>query len=225
MVLDHLLAVLDIGVTHCRMTDARQAHWDKVYSDKAATDVSWYEAHPSRSLEMIRATDAAPNDAIIDVGGGASLLVDSLLEDGYRDLTVLDISGEVLGQLKKRLGARGEHVSLIQSDVTKFRPPRQYEVWHDRAVFHFLVNPADRSHYVDVLRRALVPDGHLIMSTFGPAGPERCSGLPTERYDAGRLAAELGTDFALIDASLAVHRTPWGSEQQFLRCWFRYRPR
>jgi SAM-dependent methyltransferase len=205
------------------MSDTRQTHWDKVYSSKAVTDVSWYEAHPAKSLEMIRATGATPADGIIDVGGGASLLVDELLQAGYRDLTVLDISAEVLQKLRTRLGSRGEAVTLIQSDITKFSPSRQYFVWHDRAVFHFLVAPEDRRQYVSALRRAVLPNGHVLISTFGPAGPERCSGLPIVRYDADHHAAELGAGFVLIDADLSIHRTPWSAEQQFLHCRFQYR--
>jgi SAM-dependent methyltransferase len=163
-------------------------------------------------------------DAIIDVGGGASLLVNELLDAGYGDLTVLDISAEVLQQLRERLGERANSVTLIQQDVTRFQPTRRYALWHDRAVFHFLVQREDRARYVDVLRRTLLPNGHLIISTFGPSGPERCSGLPTVRYDAPALASELGNDFTLVDSSLAVHRTPWGSEQQFLHCRFDRRP-
>lgn len=200
--------------------DSRQAHWDRVYSSKSVTDVSWYEAQPSRSLALIRATGVEPAEAVIDAGGGASLLVDELLEAGYRDLTVLDISAEVLQKLRERLGARAASVTLLHQDVTSFQPPRRYALWHDRAVFHFLVEQTDRERYVDALRRALLPGGHAIIATFGPSGPQRCSGLPTMRYDATALAAEMGSDFKLIESSLDVHRTPWGAEQQFLYCRF-----
>lgn len=188
--------------------NSRQAHWDKIYGSKSVTDVSWYEAHPAKSLELIRATGVRPTDPIIDVGGGASLLVDELLDAGYRDLTVLDISPEVLQKLRERLGARAASVTFIQQDVTVFQPARRYALWHDRAVFHFLIQPQDRERYVAVLHRSLVPIGHVIMATFGPSGPERCSGLPTMRYDANSLAAELGSDFTLADSSLNVHRMP-----------------
>jgi SAM-dependent methyltransferase len=202
------------------MTDSRQAHWDKVYSTKAVTDASWYEAHPAKSLELILATGVTPAEAIIDVGGGASFLVDALLNAGYRDLTVLDISTEVLQKLRERLSTRAASVALIQADVTTFQPTRHYALWHDRAVFHFLVEREDRERYVASLRRALLPNGHAIISTFGPSGPDRCSGLPIARYDASALTAELGSDFALASSSLAVHRTPLGAEQQFLHCHF-----
>lgn len=203
------------------MTDSRQAHWDEVYGTKCATDVSWYEAHPGKSLELIRATQIQPADPLIDVGGGASFLVDELIKAGYLDLTVLDISAEVLQKLRARLGAPGgAAVAFLRQDVTAFQPDRRYALWHDRAVFHFLVEREDRERYLDVLRRALLPNGHVVIATFGPSGPERCSGLATMRYDANALATELGDDFTLVDSSLAVHRTPSGVEQSFLYCRF-----
>jgi SAM-dependent methyltransferase len=181
--------------------------------------VSWYEAHPQRSLDLIRAAGISISAAIIDVGAGASSLVDALLAAGYRDVTVLDISAEALQKVRQRLGANPA-LTLLQQDVTTFQPLRAYGLWHDRAVFHFLVLPEDRARYVDVLRRAVAPGGHVIISTFGPSGPDRCSGLPVARYDAPALAAVLGREFSLADSALSVHRTPWGSEQQFLHCRF-----
>ena len=195
-------------------------HWDKVYGNKPITEVSWYEAHPAKSLEMVRATRVGSKDPIIDVGGGASFLVDELLETGYSDVTVLDVSAEVLQKLHERLGTRAKLVSLLQQDVTAFEPARRYALWHDRAVFHFLVQRGDRERYVNALRKALLPSGHLIIATFGPSGPERCSGLPVIRYDAHALAAELGAEFRLIDSLIAVHRTPRNTEQEFLYCRF-----
>jgi len=206
------------------MTESKQTHWDTVYGTKAVTDVSWYEARPVRSLEIIQTTGLAPTDPIIDVGGGASFLAEELLTLGYRDVTVLDLSAEVLQKLRERLGVRAAAVTLLQQDVTTFQPTRQYALWHDRAVFHFLVQREDREGYIRALRQGLRPDGHLIIATFGPAGPERCSGLPIVRYDAQALAAEFGSDFKLIASSLAVHLTPWGAEQQFLYCRFDRQP-
>lgn len=202
------------------MTEARRAHWDRVYGSKAVTEVSWYEPTPTKSLALIRSTGVRHSDPIIDVGGGASYLVDELLNAGFRDLTVLDVSAEVLQRLRDRLGARVASVSFLQEDVTAFRPVRRYAVWHDRAVFHFLVEREDRERYIEAMRHALRPNGHVIIATFGPAGPQRCSGLPVVRYEASALAGELGADFRLIDSSLAVHHTPWGTEQQFLYCRF-----
>lgn len=202
------------------MTPARQHHWDTVYGSKAVTEVSWYEAHPNKSLELIRSARIELTDPIIDVGGGASSLVDDLLDAGYRDLTVLDVSATVLDQLRARLGANAPRVTLLHQDVTGFEPESRYALWHDRAVFHFLVERADRERYVDALRRTLRPDGHLVIATFGPSGPDRCSGLPTLRYDAAALTAEMGSDFNLIGSSLRIHRTPWNAPQQFLYCRF-----
>jgi trans-aconitate methyltransferase len=200
--------------------DSRQAHWDKVYATRPATGLSWYEPDPVKSLELIRASGVLPVDPIIDVGGGASFLIDKLLEAGYHDLTVLDVSNEVLQKLRARLGSRSAAVTFLQEDVATFQPARRYGLWHDRAVFHFLTRREDREHYVNALRQALLPNGHVVIATFGPQGPERCSGLATMRYDARALAAELGSDFRLVDSSLAVHRTPSDKEQQFLYCRF-----
>lgn len=210
-----------------RMPDAasRQRHWDTVYTSKAATDVSWYEAHPAKSLELIRAAGAAPGDAIIDIGGGASFLVEALMAAGYCDLTVLDVSAAVLQQLRERLGARAAAVKLLQQDITLFVPARRYALWHDRAVFHFLIEPQQRQRYVEVVRQALLPLGQVIISGFGPDGPEKCSGLQVARYDAASLAAQLGAGFALLDSSLSMHRTPGGSEQQFVHCRFQRQAR
>ena len=204
------------------MCNASKAHWDKVYSTKSPTEVSWYQAYPGRSLALIRATGAQPTDPIIDIGGGASLLPDQLLAAGFRDITVLDISSEALRTLAQRLGESAK-VTLLQQDVTEFRPARLYKVWHDRAVFHFLTDPEDRKRYMSALRQGLQSSGHLIIATFGPQGPERCSGLPVVRYGADALAAQLGHEFELLDSSLEMHRTPSGAGQQFLYCHFRAR--
>lgn len=207
------------------MTVTRREHWDSVYGAKALADVSWYEPHAGRSLELICSAGIALTDPIIDVGGGASFLVDDLLEAGYRDLTVLDVSATVLGKLRERLGAKAPGVTLLHQDVTAFEPERRYAIWHDRAVFHFLIERTDRERYLHALGRALRPDGQLVIATFGPSGPERCSGLPTLRYDSAALAAELGPEFTLLDSSLSLHRTPWNAPQQFLYCRFGHRAR
>ena len=201
-------------------TDIQQMHWDRVYATKAVADVSWYEVHAEKSLQLIRSTGVQPTDPIIDAGGGASFLVDELLGVGYRDLTVLDISATVLNKLSARLGPRASSVTLLHQDVTSFQPPKCYALWHDRAVFHFLVQPKDRERYINVLRGALRPHGHVIIATFGPSGPERCSGLPTMRYDTEALSAELGPEFELKESALVEHRTPWNTSQQFLYCRF-----
>lgn len=203
------------------MSESRQAHWDEVYGSKAVSEVSWYEPRPERSLALIHATGIARSDPVIDVGGGASSLVDELMQAGYDDVTVLDISGTVLDSLRRRLGERASAAVFLQQDITQFRPIRRYSLWHDRAVFHFLVAAEDRRRYLEAVRAGLRPQGHLILATFGPAGPERCSGLPVMRYDARSLAAELGGGFQPVDSFLAVHRTPWNAEQQFLYSRFR----
>ena len=207
------------------MSEAKKAHWDGVYGRRALNEVSWYQAEPTQSLELIRASGVGRDVSIIDVGGGASFLVDRLLSEGYHDLTVLDISSEVLRKLRDRLGPNAEHVTLVQADVTGFRPTRRYALWHDRAVFHFLVDQRDRARYVTILKQALQVGGQAIVATFGPEGPERCSGLPIQRYAAASLAQTLGADFTPVESFLDVHHTPSGASQQFLFARFRYEPR
>jgi SAM-dependent methyltransferase len=202
------------------VTDEGKVHWDAVYSHCAVTDVSWYEAYPRKSLELIQACRLQRHDPIIDVGGGASFLVNALLNQGSDDLTVLDISAAVLEKVRARLGPDSKQVALLRADVTAFRPAREYALWHDRAVFHFLVHAEDRARYLDALRHALRPNGYAIIATFGPEGPERCSGLPVMRYDAERLTEELGGDLNLVESCLEVHRTPSGAPQQLLYCRF-----
>ena len=203
------------------MTGARKGHWDTVYGTKADTEVSWYEVAPVRSLELIYASGLQLNDPVIDVGGGASFLVEELLNRRHSDLTVLDISSEVLQKLAVRLGARANDVTRLQCDVTTFQAHRKYALWHDRAVFHFLTDAEDRKRYLAALRNALKSDGHVIIATFGPEGPERCSGLDVERYDAAKLTKEFGAGFSLVESSLEIHHTPRGTSQQFLYCRFR----
>ena len=202
------------------MIEARQAHWQRVYAEKEPTDVSWYQRVPTKSLQLIRAADTARSGPVLDVGSGASTLVDQLLAEGYTDISVLDVSGKALERSRERLGERAAAVQWIESDVTAFEPSRRYEVWHDRAVFHFLTDPGERSKYIDVLERALRPGGHLLLATFGPDGPERCSGLPVQRYDIGTLQDLFTSRFDLRSHELEVHHTPAGSAQQFLYSWW-----
>ena len=196
------------------------AHWDAVYQRKRPTEVSWYEPSPATSVAFIHASKLRSTDPIIDVGGGASLLVDELLRQGYTDLTVLDISGTALQTVRSRLGEHPTGVQLLEADVLSFEPTRRYALWHDRAVFHFLVEAVDRKRYIAALQRGLLEDGHVVIATFGPQGPEKCSGLPVRRHDSTTLAAELGNEFALTDSALVLHRTPSGAEQQLLYCHF-----
>ena len=204
------------------MTTERKKHWDGVYSSKASTEVSWYEDVPDQSLRLIKAAGTALDDAIIDIGGGASTLVDHLLDAGYGDLSVLDLTEKALDHSRQRLGERAAFVNWIVSDVVRFKPQRLYRLWHDRAVLHFLTDAADRERYVDVLRGALAPGGHAVIATFGPAGPLKCSGLEIRRYDVKMMEELLGAEFELQSHELADHRTPTGATQQFLySCWTR----
>lgn len=201
----------------------RSSHWETVYSTKAENQVSWFQESPDISLALIRATGATKGAAIIDVGGGASRLADALLHEGYRSIAVLDLSGSALDAAKQRIGAAASKIDWIVADVTTWTPARAYEVWHDRAAFHFLTAARDRAAYIDRLRRAVVAGGHVIIATFALDGPDKCSGLPVQRYDAKSLTAELGSDFELVETQSDVHRTPWDSTQSFQFSRFRRR--
>jgi SAM-dependent methyltransferase len=193
----------------------RKQHWEAVYTGKAANETSWHQANPAASLSMIEAASGGRAASLIDVGGGASLLVDHLLELGYRDLTVLDIARSALDQARRRLGPKAAAVEWIESDVTQFKPDRTWAIWHDRAAFHFLIGAADRRRYVEVLNQALADGGQAIIAAFAPDGPARCSGLDVVRYDAASLGAELGDAFSLQEERFESHRTPAGREQRF----------
>ncbi|MHB0772118.1 class I SAM-dependent methyltransferase [Bradyrhizobium sp. 5.13L] len=199
----------------------RSTHWDHVYASKGEAEVSWYQDSPATSLEMIRAATPNLRAAIIDIGGGASRLVDALLQDGHRDVTVLDLSANALDAAKKRIGGAASRVDWIVADATSWQPAKTYDVWHDRAAFHFLTDPRDRVAYVERLRSAVATDGHVIIATFAPDGPEKCSGLPVQRHDSASLAAELGPEFALIETRSETHHTPWDSTQAFQFSRFR----
>ena len=201
-----------------------EAHWQTAYQTRDATTVSWFQPVPVQSLELIQATGVAETSPIIDVGGGASTLVDHLLAAGYSDLTVLDIAPAALERARSRLGALADRVAWIAADVTRFVPARRYGLWHDRAFFHFLTDPEDRDRYLRVLRAGLAEGGHLILATFGPEGPTRCSGLDVHRYSAAELSQVLGTGFRLERSNLDEHLTPAGGCQQFLYGWWRHLP-
>ncbi|MGY0575598.1 class I SAM-dependent methyltransferase [Bradyrhizobium sp. RDM12] len=200
----------------------REAHWQNVYITKGEKEVSWFQEKPSKSLELIARCGADPETAIIDIGGGASRLVDELLNAGYRKLTVLDLSEAALSASRERIGPRSEEVTWIAADVTTWQPSEQYDIWHDRAAFHFLTGAQERQEYVARLKSALRGGGKVIIGTFALNGPERCSGLPVQRYDGDSLAAVLGPDFRLDSHSLEEHRTPSGALQmfQFSSFWF-----
>jgi trans-aconitate methyltransferase len=194
---------------------SRQLHWEKVYTTRGESEVSWFQETPALSLELIELVGAMQDSAIIDIGGGASRLVDHLVSRGFQDLTVLDLSAAALASARSRIGDRANRVTWITADVTLWQPQRSYDVWHDRAAFHFLTEPNDQAAYVARLRRALRVGGHAIIATFAPDGPERCSGLMVRRYDANALAATLGAGFELIDTRRHEHTTPWGAVQKF----------
>ena len=200
---------------------SRKAHWNGVYGAKSANELSWYAPHLELSTRAIQAV-ARPSSEIIDIGGGASTLVDDLLNLGFSKISVLDVSSPSLDITKARLGADAQTVSWIVADVTDVvLPPARYDVWHDRAVFHFLTEPADRQAYADRAKRSVRPGGHLIISAFSFLGPPRCSGLDFVRYDGAALARELGLGFSLEQELHLTHVTPAGGEQRFVQCLFR----
>lgn len=196
------------------MTSGRQAHWEGVYTTKSADSVSWFQPSPEPSLKAIEALGVAPPARIVDVGGGASTLVDTLVDDGFQ-ITVLDIAEQALAIARDRLGRNTNKVDWQVADITRWQPTGQYELWHDRAVFHFLTDAGDRQRYLSVLNAALAPGGAAIFATFAEDGPQQCSGLPVRRYSAELLASELGSGFTLLHQMHETHHTPWGSEQSF----------
>lgn len=196
-----------------------KSHWERVYATRAPNAVSWYQPHAQLSLDLIRRIGAGPGTRVIDVGGGASTLVDDLLAADVGDVTVLDISAAALRLAQQRLGDRAAKVHWIDGDITRVQLPKStYDIWHDRAVFHFLTDPADRAAYVDQVRRAVRPGGHVIVAAFGPEGPAQCSGLPVMRYEPGELHGQFGGHFELVDHVSEAHHTPAGAVQQFVYC-------
>jgi SAM-dependent methyltransferase len=197
-------------------------HWEGVYGQKAPDEVSWYRPHLERSLRFIEEARIPKDAAIIDVGGGTSTLVDDLLDRGYSKLTVLDISKKAIISAKDRLGPRAASVTWIEADITSVNLPEHgFDFWHDRAVFHFLLDTAARGRYVAAVRHAVKPGGHIVVATFGPSGPERCSGLEVMRYRPEEIHAEFGHTFQKVGSSSEVHKTPWGKEQEFVYCYCR----
>jgi trans-aconitate methyltransferase len=206
------------------MTDAStKKHWEAVYAVGDETEVSWFQGSPSPSLELIEALKPARDARVIDIGGGAARLVDALLERGFRHVTVLDISSSALDLAALRLGRRASAAQWIVEDVTEWEPSWRFDIWHDRAALHFLVEKSDREAYVARLSRALKPGGHAIIATFAADGPEKCSGLPVHRTDADGLAKELGEGFTLVDSRRHDHATPGNSSQRFVFSVFQRR--
>lgn len=207
------------------MTSPRRSHWDDVYTTKPADTVSWFQGDPTPSLDMIALTGLGKDAPLVDIGGGASVLIDRLLDRGHSDLTVLDIAQAGLAVARTRLGERAALVTWIAQDVTGWQPPKDaFSIWHDRAVFHFLVEEDDRVSYVRALDRGVSVGGYVILAPFALSGPERCSGLPVRRYSAELLQAELGPRYGLIDQRLQTHVTPAGNHQDFIWCLFRKTP-
>ena len=194
-------------------------YWEEIYRATAPSEVSWYQPEARASLELIRRVAPESDSPIIDVGGGASTLVDGLLDAGYRSLTVLDFASSALAAARDRLGERASRVTWIAADVlTASLSSTRYAVWHDRAVFHFLTDPADRAQYVTQTRRAVQPGGHVIIAGFGPDGPTRCSGLDVVRYSPDAMHSEFGEGFRLLDSVQEDHHTPAGLVQAFVYC-------
>jgi len=202
----------------------RRAHWEEVYRRKTDLETSWFQERPDDSLQLIRDSQLPLDAPVIDIGGGTSRLVDGLLALGYADVTVLDIAANALERAEVRLGALASRVHWLAADVTHWVPQRRYRLWHDRAVFHFLTEAADRAAYRRNLEAALLPDGIAIIASFALDGPERCSGLPVLRYSPHSLAAELGARFHLLDSRAIEHITPTGRTQRFQYSRFQYRP-
>ena len=198
---------------------SNQTHWETVYLNKAVEEVSWSRPHLEVSLRLIADSAPSASSAIIDVGGGEATLVDDLVAQGYSDVTVLDISPAAIDVAKSRLGMSAAAVHWITGDITAVElEPARYDVWHDRAVFHFLTSAGDRAAYVRQIARSVRPGGHVIVATFGPDGPDKCSGLDVVRYDAEHLHGEFGPKFRLLDSVTELHETPWGTPQQFMYC-------
>jgi ubiquinone/menaquinone biosynthesis C-methylase UbiE len=197
-------------------------HWENVYSTRSPDSVSWFQRHANKSLAIIKRLGVKKTASFVDIGGGASTLVDDLIDLGYSNLSVIDISGTALGAAKKRLGPLSSQVKWIEADVTELMLPKHsIDVWHDRAVFHFLTSASDRNSYVDAVIEAVKPGGYLIVATFAEDGPEKCSGLPVRRYSASQLHSEFGDSFELLGHERERHETPSGTAQSFVYCYFR----
>jgi SAM-dependent methyltransferase len=196
---------------------SKQEHWNAIYADRTPDGVSWYRPHLDRSVAYVESSGLSHEAAVIDIGGGASTFVDDLVDRGYSDVTVLDLSESALAVAQARLEGRASRVDWVCADVTDADLPRNaYDFWHDRAVFHFLCSRDDRLRYVEAVRGSLRPGGHVVIATFGPNGPEECSGLEVLHFTAESLDAELGDGFETIDTALEIHNTPWGAEQEFV---------
>ncbi|HYA39627.1 MAG TPA: class I SAM-dependent methyltransferase [Candidatus Methylomirabilis sp.] len=199
-----------------------KTHWDNLYASKKPTEVSWHQTHLEKSLELIRATGVNEFARIIDVGGGASTLVDDLLATGFRNVTVLDIASAAIRNARARLGKRADDVTWLEADITRVDlPAHHYDLWHDRAVFHFLTDVDDRRRYLEAVNHTVKSGGHVIVATFGPHGPRQCSGLDIVRYAPESLQREFGADYRLVQTLTEDHVTPAGKHQEFIYCYCR----
>lgn len=200
----------------------RKTHWEQVYTTKEPNSVSWFQEHAEQSLRLIHATDLGTTAAIIDIGGGASTLVDDLVAESYRDITVLDLSAAALAAARQRNGNRAQDIEWIEGDITEVQlPASRFDIWHDRAVFHFLTEADSRRRYIQQVLQAVRPGGYIIIATFAEDGPEKCSGLPVMRYSPLTLHAEFGDGFKLLTHEKEAHSTPFGTTQQFIYCYCR----
>jgi SAM-dependent methyltransferase len=203
--------------------NSRTEHWERVYASKLPEEVSWYQPTPATCLALLEASGVGPEVGVLDVGGGSSRFVDGLLDRGFEDVTVLDVSPAALAGAAERLGPRAGPVKWVVADVTDFEPKRLWRVWHDRAVFHFLTAAEDRGAYGRTLRRCLSPGGWAVIATFAPNGPDRCSGLEVRRYSPESLADAMGEDFELVTGLSEEHVTPAGAPQAFTFALLRFR--
>ena len=197
-----------------------QQHWDKVYSEKKPTEVSWYEPMPQVSLDAIKSCGISKDAAIIDIGGGDSFLAEFLVSLGYSDITVLDISSKAIDRAKQRMCEKAEEVNWIVADASSFEPGRQYDLWHDRAAFHFLTGEEDKKKYLDRVYKAVKPGGYVVMGTFSDQGPEKCSGLQVQRYSVSEMCKLFEKDFNMLSGKNVDHQTPSGGTQNFTFCCF-----
>jgi SAM-dependent methyltransferase len=193
----------------------KQTHWDTIYQNKSPNEVSWYQEKPVISLELIKSVALKPEDFLIDVGAGASTLCDYLLAQGYRHLTVLDLSANALAYSRQRLGDKASLIDWQLADITQFLPSQRYHFWHDRAVFHFLIDASEREQYKQVLNASIDAGGYVMIAAFSIGGAKKCSGLDVVQYDAEKLAAELGEQFVFVTERFETHQTPAGNEQAF----------
>ena len=201
---------------------SKREHWEEIYRRKGSEEVSWYRPHLDRSLRFVEEAGLPPTATILDVGGGASTFVDDLLDRGFCNVTVLDLSASAIAEARHRLGPRAATVTWLLGDVTEMKlPEHQFDFWHDRAVFHFLTEPAARDRYVAAVRHALKPNGHIVVATFGVSAPDHCSGLPVVRYSAEGIHDQFGSTFRKVGSDSEIHHTPWGREQEFVYCYCR----